>query len=54
VAFLFGLSILWETLIDGKSVSGLSIAGGGPDDHRRRAAIMIGIVGEYIGRSFRS
>ena len=37
-AFLFGLSILWETLISGKSGARLSVAGRRPDDHRRRAA----------------
>jgi glycosyltransferase involved in cell wall biosynthesis len=50
VAFLFGLSILWETLIDGKSVPGypslvvsvMTIGG--------VQLIMIGIVGEYIGK----
>ena len=50
VAFLFGLSILWETLVDGKSVPGypslvvdLMTLGG-------VQLIMIGVVGEYIGK----
>src|SRR5438132_581558 len=50
VAFLFGLSILWETWTTGKSVPGhpwplcgLMTAGG-------VRLIMIGIVGEYIGQ----
>ena len=50
VAFLFGLSILWETLVDGKSVPGypslvvsvMTIGG--------VQLLMIGIVGEYIGK----
>ena len=37
-AFLFGLSILWETWTTGKSGSRLSLAGDRPDDDRRRAA----------------
>jgi glycosyltransferase involved in cell wall biosynthesis len=50
VAFLFGLMILWETLIDGKTtpgyaslVVGLMVIGG-------VQLIMIGIMGEYIGK----
>ena len=50
IAFLFGLSILWETFIDGKSVPGypslvvsvMTIGG--------VQLLMIGIVGEYIGK----
>ena len=50
IAFLFGLMILWETLIDGKSVPGypslvvsvMTIGG--------MQLLMIGIVGEYIGK----
>ena len=49
-AFLFGLSILWETLIDGKTtpgyaslVVGMMVLGG-------VQLLMIGIVGEYIGK----
>lgn len=49
-AFLFGLSIMWETLIDGKTtpgyaslVVGLMVIGG-------VQLLMIGIVGEYIGK----
>jgi len=50
VALLFGASILWETLFRGKSVPGypslvvgLMVIGGAQ-------LIMIGIVGEYIGK----
>jgi glycosyltransferase involved in cell wall biosynthesis len=50
VAFLFGLMILWETLVDGKTtpgyaslVVGLMVIGG-------VQLIMIGIMGEYIGK----
>ncbi len=49
-AFLFGLSILWETLVKGESVPGypslmvgMMIIGG-------VQLLMIGIVGEYIGK----
>ena len=50
IAFLFGLSILWETFVDGKSVPGypslmvsvMTIGG--------VQLLMIGIVGEYIGK----
>ena len=38
IAFLFGLSILWETWTTGKIRPRLSLAGGRPDDDRRRAA----------------
>ena len=50
VALLFGASILWETLFNGKSVPGypslvvgLMVLGG-------VQLIMIGIMGEYIGK----
>jgi glycosyltransferase involved in cell wall biosynthesis len=49
-AFLFGLSILWETFVDGKTTPGyasltvgLMVIGG-------VQLVMIGIVGEYIGK----
>jgi glycosyltransferase involved in cell wall biosynthesis len=49
-ALLFGASILWETLVDGKSVPGypslvvgMMVLGG-------VQLVMIGIVGEYIGK----
>jgi polyisoprenyl-phosphate glycosyltransferase len=50
IALLFGASILWETLIDGKSVPGypslvvgMMVLGG-------VQLVMIGILGEYIGK----
>jgi glycosyltransferase involved in cell wall biosynthesis len=50
VAFIFGVTILWETLVDGKSVPGypslvvgMMVLGG-------VQLMMIGIVGEYIGK----
>jgi hypothetical protein len=50
VALLFGASILWETIFNGKSVPGypslvvgLMVLGG-------VQLIMIGIMGEYIGK----
>ena len=50
IALLFGASILWETLFEGKSVPGypslvvgLMVLGG-------VQLIMIGIMGEYIGK----
>ena len=49
-AFLFGLSILWETWMSGKSVPGypslvvgLMVLGG-------VQLLMIGVLGEYIGK----
>ena len=49
-AFLFGLSILWETMVNGKTtpgyaslVVGMMVLGG-------VQLLMIGIVGEYIGK----
>jgi polyisoprenyl-phosphate glycosyltransferase len=50
VAFLFGLSILWETWIDGKSVPGYPSLVVGLMTIGGVQLIMIGIVGEYIGK----
>ncbi|MGL4558680.1 MAG: glycosyltransferase family 2 protein, partial [Afipia sp.] len=50
VAFLFGLSILWETLIDGKSVPGYPSLVVGLMTIGGVQLIMIGVVGEYIGK----
>src|SRR5712672_1460396 len=50
VAFLFGLSILWETLVDGKSVPGYPSLVVGLMTIGGVQLIMIGIVGEYIGK----
>jgi len=49
-AFLFGLSILWETLVDGKSVPGYPSLVVGLMTIGGVQLIMIGIVGEYIGK----
>src|SRR5579871_4421785 len=49
-AFLFGLSILWETLVDGKSVPGYPSLIVGLMTIGGVQLIMIGIVGEYIGK----
>ena len=49
-AFLFGLSILWETLVDGKSVPGYPSLMVGVMVIGGMQLIMIGIVGEYIGK----
>src|SRR6201996_1149060 len=49
-AFLFGLSILWETMIDGKSVPGYPSLMVGLMTIGGVQLIMIGIVGEYIGK----
>src|SRR6202012_3628606 len=49
-AFLFGLSILWETMIDGKSVPGYHSLVVGLMTIGGVQLIMIGIVGEYIGK----
>jgi len=49
-AFLFGLSILWETLVDGKSVPGYPSLVVGLMTIGGVQRIMIGIVGEYIGK----
>jgi polyisoprenyl-phosphate glycosyltransferase len=50
VAFLFGLSILWETLVSGKSVPGYPSLVVGLMTIGGVQLIMIGIVGEYIGK----
>jgi len=50
VAFLFGLSILWETMISGKSVPGYPSLVVGLMTIGGVQLIMIGIVGEYIGK----
>lgn len=49
-AFLFGLSILWETWISGKSVPGYPSLVVGLMTIGGVQLIMIGIVGEYIGK----
>jgi len=50
VAFLFGLSILWETWTTGKSVPGYPSLVIGVMTIGGVQLIMIGIVGEYIGK----
>jgi polyisoprenyl-phosphate glycosyltransferase len=50
MAFLFGLSILWETLVSGKSVPGYPSLVVGLMTIGGVQLIMIGIVGEYIGK----
>jgi hypothetical protein len=49
-AFLFGLSILWETWTTGKSVPGYPSLVVGLMTLGGVQLIMIGIVGEYIGK----
>ncbi len=49
-AFLFGLSILWETLVNGESVPGYPSLIVGLMTIGGVQLIMIGIVGEYIGK----
>ena len=49
-AFLFGLSIMWETLVDGQSVPGYPSIIVGLMTIGGVQLIMIGIVGEYIGK----
>jgi glycosyltransferase involved in cell wall biosynthesis len=49
-AFLFGLSILWETFTTGKSVPGYPSLMVGLMTIGGVQLIMIGIVGEYIGK----
>jgi glycosyltransferase involved in cell wall biosynthesis len=49
-AFLFGLSILWETWVDGKSVPGYPSIIVGMMTIGGVQLLMIGIVGEYIGK----
>src|SRR3954467_9872974 len=50
VAFLFGFEILWETLVSGKSVPGYPSLVVGLMTIGGVQLIMIGIVGEYIGK----
>ncbi len=50
VAFLFGLSIMWETFVSGKSVPGYPSLVVGLMTIGGVQLIMIGIVGEYIGK----
>src|ERR1700692_2616027 len=50
LAFLFGLSILWETWVSGKSVPGYPSLVIGLMTIGGVQLIMIGIVGEYIGK----
>ncbi len=50
IAFLFGLSILWETWMNGKSVPGYPSLVIGLMTIGGVQLIMIGIVGEYIGK----
>ena len=49
-AFLFGISILWETLVSGQSVPGYPSLVVGLMTIGGVQLIMIGIVGEYIGK----
>lgn len=49
-AFLFGLSILWETVVTGKSVPGYPSIVIGLMTIGGVQLIMIGIMGEYIGK----
>jgi len=49
-AFLFGLSILWETWVNGESVPGYPSLIVGLMTIGGVQLIMIGIVGEYIGK----
>ena len=50
VAFLFGLSILWEVWTTGKAVPGYPSLVVGLMTIGGVQLIMIGIVGEYIGK----
>ena len=50
VAFLFGLSILWETVVSGKSVPGYPALVVGLMTIGGVQLIMIGVMGEYIGK----
>ncbi len=49
-AFLFGLSILWETVVSGKSVPGYPSLVVGLMTIGGVQLLMIGVVGEYIGK----
>jgi hypothetical protein len=50
IALLFGASILWETLVYGKSVPGYPSVMVGVMVLGGFQLIMIGVVGEYIGK----
>jgi glycosyltransferase involved in cell wall biosynthesis len=50
VALLFGLSILWETVVSGKSVPGYPSLVVGLMTIGGVQLIMIGVMGEYIGK----
>jgi hypothetical protein len=50
MAFLFGLSILWETWTTGKSVPGYPSLVVGLMTIGGVQLIMIGVLGEYIGK----
>ena len=50
VAFLFGLSILWETWVKGETVPGYPSLVVGLMTIGGVQLLMIGIVGEYIGK----
>ena len=50
IAFLFGLSIMWETFTTGRSVPGYPSLVVGLMTIGGVQLIMIGIVGEYIGK----
>ena len=49
-AFVVGLAILWETFIDGKSVPGYASVFVGIMVLGGMQLVMIGVVGEYIGK----
>lgn len=49
-SFIFGLSILWETFIDGKSVPGYASMIVGVMVLGGVQLLMIGILGEYLGK----
>jgi glycosyltransferase involved in cell wall biosynthesis len=49
-SFLFGLSILWETWVDGKTTPGYASLVVGMMTLGGVQLLMIGIVGEYIGK----
>jgi predicted lysophospholipase L1 biosynthesis ABC-type transport system permease subunit len=50
VALVFGASILWETMIYGKSVPGYPSVVVGMMVLGSVQLIMIGVVGEYVGK----
>jgi polyisoprenyl-phosphate glycosyltransferase len=49
-SFIFGLMILWETFVDGKSVPGYASVIVGVMVLGGMQLVMIGVVGEYIGK----